>query len=101
VKIESFNTNLLVSDIPELSATAATELRDDVRAALEPSHQTLEVNLSRTVFVDSSGLGVLIALHKLMSQRGGRLHLVNPSHGVQQVLELTRLHQVLEIVKKG
>jgi len=99
MKTESLNTTLVVSDLEELSAADAGDLRTKVRGALEPSHTTLDVNLSKTRFIDSSGLGALIALHKTMCTRGGRIRLVNPAPSVQQILELTRLHQVMEIVK--
>ena len=57
------------------------------------------MDLSQTRFVDSSGLGMLIALHKTMVGRGGSVRILNPTPSVQQILELTRLHRVFEIVK--
>ena len=92
-------STLQVSSLKELNATNAAGFRDDIRAALAPPVTTLDVDLSATTFLDSSGLGALIALHKTMVQRGGSVRLLNPTPTVLQILELTRLHRILEIVK--
>jgi len=49
-------------------------------------------------FLDSSGLGTLISLHKTLRARNGTVRLLKPAPNVQQILELTRLHRVFEIV---
>jgi len=49
--------------------------------------------------VDSSGLGALIALHKTMCARGGGIRILRPTPVVHQVMELTRLHRVFEIIQ--
>ncbi|MCX6883995.1 MAG: STAS domain-containing protein [Verrucomicrobia bacterium] len=91
-------TTLTVAGIAELSATSSTTFRDQTRAALTAAVTTLDIDLSLTTFVDSSGLGSLIALHKTMAGRGGALRIIKPTPTVVQILELTRLHRILEIV---
>lgn len=82
----------------ELDATNATTFRDQTRAALLDGHLCLEVDLTQTRFVDSSGLGALIALYKTMCARNGRLRLLQPTEAVRQMLELTRMQRLFEIV---
>ena len=91
-------TTLRVSGLVELNAVNAATFRDETRAALTPAIGVLEIELSTTSFVDSSGLGALIALHKTMVTRGGSVRILKPTPKVLQILELTRLHRVLEIV---
>lgn len=88
---------LRIQDMPELTAAQAGTLRDAVQKARTPDHQRLLVDLSQTTFIDSSGLGTLIALHKSMTSSGGQVIIYRPSPAVQQVLELTRLHRVFQI----
>lgn len=92
-------TTLRVGGLGELSAVNATTFRDETRAALDDTVTTLDIDLSTTTFLDSSGLGALIALHKTMVSRGGSVRVVRPTPMALQVLELTRLHRVLEIIK--
>ena len=55
--------------------------------------------MSRTRFLDSSGLGALISIHKTLCSRQGVVRIVNPTPQVQQILELTRMHRIFEIVR--
>jgi len=89
---------LALTEITELNAANSSAVRDGVRAALRPEITMIDVSLDQTRLVDSSGLGALIALHKTMCARGGCVRILNPTPSVQQILELTRLHRVFEIV---
>ena len=100
MNLETIGKTLQLRDIPELNVSTAADVRDRTRAQLAAAHELLDIDLSQTRFMDSSGLGALIALHKTMSGRGGRLRIINPTLSVQQILELTRLHRVFEIVKE-
>lgn len=99
MKIQHRDTTLQVSELTELNAANAGAFRDATRAALTPATTTVDVNLSLTRFLDSSGLGALIALQKSLAARGGLVRIINPAPTAQQILELTRLHRVFEIVK--
>jgi anti-sigma B factor antagonist len=99
MKILHQGNTLLVSGLTELNATNAGSFRDSVRAALTPQIINLDVDLSETRFLDSSGLGALIALHKTVAANKGTLRVIKPTATAQQILELTRLHRVFEIVK--
>lgn len=89
-----------VSHIPELSAVNSVSFRDEVQAALPPSLSSLDIDLSQTLFVDSSGLGALFSLYKNTGNgHGVKMRLLNPAPQIQQLLELTQMHQFFEITK--
>jgi anti-anti-sigma factor len=51
--------------------------------------------------VDSSGLGALFALYRATAQRTGIvLRLLNPRPEIRQLLELTQMQQLFEIVSR-
>ena len=100
MKIFSVGTTLRITDVNELSATTAPALRDNFRAALKPDTTAVEIELSDTKFLDSSGLRALISIQKTMATRQGSICVVNPTSTVVQVLELTRLHRVIEVVRR-
>jgi len=89
-----------VTGLSELIAANAAQVRDDIRNALPPGVTILDLDLSSVTFLDSSGLGALISLHKTMRSRNGTVRLINPAPNVRQILELTRLHRVFEIVTR-
>ena len=99
LEIEEETGGLRIGGIRELNQSSALALQESVDNVLTDTVKTIELDLSETVFLDSHGLGALIALRNMMSRRNGVVRLLNPSRLVEQVLELTRLHRVLDIVK--
>ena len=82
----------------ELSSANARLWKERVAKSITTSQSETSIDLSNTRFIDSSGLGVLLSLHKTLRGNGGALKLLNPSSAVAQLIELTRLHRVFEIV---
>jgi anti-sigma B factor antagonist len=99
MKLESHGDTLRITDLAELGAANSGQVRDEARAALGSEHKNIEVDLSATAFLDSCGLGALIALHKTACERSGNVRLLRPQPAVERVLELTRLHRVFQIIK--
>ncbi len=101
MKIENQGVCLCVSEIPELTAVNSAHFRDEISAALPSSPPLIEIDLSQTRFVDSSGLGALFALYRATAQRNGVvLRLLNPRAEIQQLLELTQMQQLFEIIQR-
>jgi anti-sigma B factor antagonist len=98
LQAEEDTSRLRIDGIRELDHFNALALKQRVNAVLTDSVKTIEVDLSKTVFIDGRGLAAIIALRNMMWRRRGGVCLVNPSPLVGQVLELTRLHRVFEIV---
>jgi anti-sigma B factor antagonist len=101
MKIENFGQRLSISEIQELTAVNSANFRDEVNTALTKSPKVVEIDLSQTRFVDSSGLGALFALYRSTGQGSGVvLRLLNPAPEIQQLLELTQMQQLFEIVQR-
>ena len=98
MKVEANGETLNVSEIKELGAANSQTFRDTVKGAMDEVHRNIQIDLSETMFVDSCGLGALISLHKTTCNRNGTVRLMNPTPPVQQILELTRMHRIFEIV---
>jgi anti-sigma B factor antagonist len=99
MNIEVFADRVRISAVQHLGAANANAFRGWVRKSLGEAHKNIEIDLSEATFLDSCGLGALVALHKTVRSRGGALRLINPQPSVQQILELTRLDLVFEVVK--
>lgn len=81
--------------------TAATV--DAFRAELsswqeaEPDVKNYVINLASVDFMDSAGLGTLIAVLKRISERGGDMKIANLQKKPRMVFEITRAYKVFEI----
>lgn len=85
----------VVSPKGRLDMVAASQLRTIVAETVAGGSNRLIVDLVDTQFLDSSGLGALIAGLKTTRQAGGDLRIARPNEQVQMVLELTQMNTVL------
>lgn len=78
-----------------LNMVAAPRLKAAVDASVQGGRARLVVDMSAVTFMDSSGLGALIAGLKRARQGKGDLRIAGVSEQVATVLRLTNLDKVL------
>lgn len=78
-----------------LTMVSTAELRALVTDTVGDGRNRIVVDLSDTDFIDSSGLGALIAGLKTARQAGGDLRIACPTEQVEMILKLTNLDRVL------
>lgn len=74
-----------------------SKLREIVRSALDAGKTKILLNMAEVNYIDSSGLGELLAAHVHAKQRGGRLKLMKLTPRVQDLVQLTKVHRVFEV----
>jgi anti-sigma B factor antagonist len=80
-----------------IEIASAPQLRDTLISVIDEGHLRLVIDLSEVVFLDSTGLGVLIGvLHRLRS-RDGSLALAGANDRVYKVFRTTQLTKVLTL----
>ncbi|MBI4161440.1 MAG: anti-sigma factor antagonist [Acidobacteria bacterium] len=72
-------------------------LREAVNALLEEGHRNIVLNLERVSYMDSAGIGELVACRKRAKDHRGGVKLLNPSGKVSDLLHLTKLEEIFEI----
>ena len=74
----------------ELDMAATFRLEQELeRVTREPGVRNLVIDLDGVEFIDSAGLGLLLATHERLRAAQVRLELANPSPSVRRMLELT------------
>ena len=81
----------------DLDVDGAPRFQKAVEDIVDAGGRKIVVDLSQTPFMDSSGLGVLVAAHRRISAAGGSLALAQPTPILQKVFELTRTHRVFNM----
>lgn len=71
-------------------------VRDAVYRLLEEGHDHFVLDLGFVTFIDSMGLGAIIAAAKRVLGRGGSLRIASASHRVFRVFEVTGLREAYE-----
>jgi anti-sigma B factor antagonist len=78
-----------------IEIASAPQLRDTLISLIDDGHLHLVVDLSEVVFLDSTGLGVLIGLLHRLRSRDGSLVLAGAKDRVYKVFHTTQLTKVL------
>jgi len=96
MKFEINTDTLRVSGVERLGAQNAGAFRTSVDQAFTSEQKNIDIDLSETTFMDSCGLGAIVSLHKTAANRQGNLRLLNPQPPIRQILELTRMDQLVD-----
>jgi anti-sigma B factor antagonist len=72
------------------------DLGETLRGLLDRGASRLVLDLEKVRFIDTAGLGELVAWKKRALQRGGDVRLLRPRDRVREVLELTALTRVFQ-----
>jgi anti-sigma B factor antagonist len=71
-------------------------LRDTVKKLLLENRKII-LNLGEISYIDSGGLGTLVALHTSAQNAGGMIKLVNLTERVGDILQVTKLLTVFDV----
>ena len=94
---EKIGDVIKVSVAGKLEAATVGEFKDKIKSLSENSGLKFVIDLKEVEFVDSSGLGGLVASFRAVGAKGGDMKIAGLTPEVRQVFELTRLHRVFEV----
>jgi anti-sigma B factor antagonist len=98
IKKEKIKDFILITPEEErIDAHNSTEFKEYILDLLKKGKINLIVQLGQVRFIDSSGLGALLAGFKNAQRKSGNLLLVNVQPQVLSMFEMTRLNRVFEI----
>lgn len=81
----------------EVDLATAPTLRERLVALVADGHRRIVVDLTRTEFLDSTGLSALIAGLKRLRAHDGEMRLVSTTPRVRKVFEITHIDRVLPL----
>jgi anti-sigma B factor antagonist len=71
-------------------------LIDRVARLMAEGHTRLVLNLKQLHYMDSRGLGEMVACYAKVRKAGGTIRLAETTHGIKDLLAITRLVTVFE-----
>ena len=71
-------------------------LKDKVHSLVFQGHKQIVLNLGGVSYVDSSGLGALVAASVTSKSNGGQIKLLNLTKRIQDLLSITKLLTVFD-----
>jgi anti-anti-sigma factor len=93
---ERLDDVVVVTPFGEVDRDTAPQLRRELAEAVSQAGAgRVEVELRHVTFMDSSGVGALLAGHRLAGSAGTRLRVRSPTPAVRTVLDITNVWQLL------
>jgi len=74
----------------------ADVFKETIKNLIAEGYKNVIVNLSRVPWVNSTGLGILIAGYTTLKKEGGSLKLVHVTDRIQSILMITKLGTIFE-----
>lgn len=75
---------------------SSVALREAIRGLADGGKKKVLLNLAGVKYIDSSGIGELIANYTTISRQGGQLKLLNLTDRIQNLLVITKLLTVFD-----
>jgi anti-sigma B factor antagonist len=82
----------------EIDLFTAPDFKQHVAAPIDAGVSHVVVDLTKTTFIDSSSLGVLIGAHRRLKLRGGSLVIVCDNEAIIKTFRITGLDGVFTLV---
>jgi anti-sigma B factor antagonist len=79
-----------------LTSFETAGLRDSIRGLLAQGRKHIVLNTSGLTYLDSSGVGELVRNYMTVIKQGGDMKVVGLTSKVEEILKITKLHQVLQ-----
>lgn len=96
--LKNKHKTLFVKMIGDLDLVSAREFRDSVdQAMLDLECQHIILELSRTSFIDSSGIGVILGRFRKLKERNSIMILCGLTPNVLRILELAGILQLFAV----
>ncbi len=82
----------------KIDITNSTELKETLLSIYNEGYDTIIVDFEKVYGIDSSGLGKLLLIQKKLSERNGKLKIINVSSDyVKKMFSMIHLNKVIEI----
>ena len=88
-KVEEIENKRIVHRNGEIDMDVADKARNTILPLIEAGHE-VNINLSKVLYMDSSGISVLIESKKLSEKKNTKFELVDISKPVEKVLAMAR-----------
>ncbi len=96
--MEVKGNRLVVSLPPELDHHYTEEIRTEVdRMVSRQSVDEVEFDFTRTVFMDSAGIGMLIGRYKVMKALSGSIRLSHMNGQIRRILSLSGIQRYIQL----
>ena len=73
------------------------EMRETIQQLLDEGKRKFVINLEKVTFMDSAGIGELVACHKRAVEKGAMIKILKPNEKLLDLFTITKLIEIFDI----
>ncbi len=97
--IDKNGDKITVKPGKDVVASMANEFRAELNSQIQESPTELVIDLAGVEMVDSVGIGIIIATHNSLDQKGGKLKVINIAEDIYGLFSTMRLDRHFDVEK--
>lgn len=97
--IDKSGDRVTITPGKDVVASMANEFRTELNLQIQESPSELIIDLSGVEMVDSVGIGIIIATHNSLDQKGGKLKVINIAEDIYGLFSTMRLDRHFSVEK--
>ena len=98
IKIYKFKEKLYIALFGKVVLEECDKFKNSAMSFIDRGISQIYIDLENVNFIDSAGLGVLVGLKMTANKNKSRLILLNPSKGVYDILYVSKLDNIFDII---
>ena len=99
MKVNRHDKDVVMRLSGSCTMNVAPQLRERIRKLASEAPRFIVLEMSTLDFIESTGLGSIVAGYLRLRRHQGEVRLVAPSEAITRLLDLTRLNQLFEVYK--
>ena len=97
IQVDKTNNVHLVILEGEININNSMELQKVLDELIDSGSRQILVDFDKVIFIDSSGLAVLINTVSNLQEDNGHLRLCNVNRKIKGIFEITKIHKIMDI----
>ncbi len=99
LKLKSAGKYKIICANGELDIYSSPGLRDKIKELVEKGIKKIAIDMAMITYIDSIGLGSIVAGLKAVKEKKGKLAIIAPSEYVLKIFQMTSMDEVVDIYK--
>ncbi|HNW29051.1 MAG TPA: STAS domain-containing protein [Spirochaetota bacterium] len=97
INIKEDDDRITVSVKGDIELYTHAKFKNRLFELTQTSDKNIDIDLSKVDYMDSSGLGTLVSLHKIQNKKGRKLTISNVNADIRNLIRLSTLSDIFEV----